>query len=108
MSEPRLALADLLNQLEGIGIYIPGEAEGQWAGTEGLSFERAEAATNNDGEDELSPEQAFNGIRDVLHAHDEWSSGTLDEIAVIMEAAGVEFHDPNLVDVEESEGTLRD
>jgi hypothetical protein len=38
------ALRDLLDQLEGVGIYIPGEDSGQWAGTEGLSFTQAEAA----------------------------------------------------------------
>ena len=38
------ALRNLLDQLEGVGIYIPGEDSGQWAGTEGLSFTQAEAA----------------------------------------------------------------
>ncbi len=38
------ALRDLLDQLESVGIYIPGEDLGQWAGTEGLSFTQAEAA----------------------------------------------------------------
>lgn len=38
------ALRDLLDQLEGVGIYIPGEDSGQWAGAEGLSFAQAEAA----------------------------------------------------------------
>lgn len=38
------ALQDLLFQLEGIGIYIPGNDEGQWHGTEGLSFKQAEDA----------------------------------------------------------------
>lgn len=38
------ALADLLAQLEGIGIYIPGEDAGQWADAEGLSFAQAEKA----------------------------------------------------------------
>jgi hypothetical protein len=40
------ALADLLEQLEGIGIYIPGNDEGQTAETEGLSFARAEKLIN--------------------------------------------------------------
>lgn len=37
-------LKSLLDQLEGVGIYIPGEDSGQWAGTEGLSFMQAETA----------------------------------------------------------------
>jgi hypothetical protein len=36
------ALQDLLNQLEGVGLYIKGEEDGQWHGAEGLSFSRAE------------------------------------------------------------------
>lgn len=36
------ALEDLLNQLKGVGIYIPDADSGQWHGTEGLSFSRAE------------------------------------------------------------------
>jgi hypothetical protein len=36
------ALQDLLDQLEGVGLYIKGEEEGQWHGAEGLSFSRAE------------------------------------------------------------------
>ena len=36
------ALQDLLNQLEGVGLYIKGEEDGQWYGAEGLSFSRAE------------------------------------------------------------------
>ena len=38
------ALRDLLEQLEFIGIYIPGEGEGQWADAAGISFREAEAA----------------------------------------------------------------
>jgi len=38
------ALFNLLEQLEGVGIYIKGQDEGQWAGTEGLSFAEANAA----------------------------------------------------------------
>jgi len=38
------ALEELLDQLQAIGIYMPGCDEGQWAGTEGLSFAKAEAA----------------------------------------------------------------
>jgi hypothetical protein len=38
------ALRDLLEQLEGIGIAVRGQDEGQWAGTEGLSLGRAYAA----------------------------------------------------------------
>jgi hypothetical protein len=38
------ALSNLLDQLEGVGIYIEGVDEGQWAGTEGLSFAEASAA----------------------------------------------------------------
>lgn len=41
------AVKDLLNQLEGIGIYIPGEDHGQWAECEGLSFNRIEKAISN-------------------------------------------------------------
>ncbi len=37
------ALHNLLSQLEGVGIYIEGVDEGQWAGTEGLSFAEASA-----------------------------------------------------------------
>lgn len=40
----KAALSDLLMQLEGIGIYIPGNDAGQWSGAEGLSFARSEAA----------------------------------------------------------------
>lgn len=40
----RNALTDLMEQLEGIGIAIPGEEEGQWHGTEGLSFAAAYCA----------------------------------------------------------------
>jgi len=36
------ALKGLLDQLEGVGIYIPECDEGQWAGTEGLCFAQAE------------------------------------------------------------------
>ena len=43
-SEAKAALIDLLNQLEAIGIYIPGEDAGQWADAAGLSFKRAEEA----------------------------------------------------------------
>jgi hypothetical protein len=42
--ELRSAIIDLLNQLEAIGIYIPGEDEGQWTDAAGLSFARIEAA----------------------------------------------------------------
>lgn len=42
--DPAKALKALLTQLEGIGIAIPGQDAGQWAGTEGLSFARAYAA----------------------------------------------------------------
>jgi len=44
VNSPKLyeALRELLNQLEGIGIYIPGNDGGQWAGTEGLSFKQTE------------------------------------------------------------------
>lgn len=38
------ALRDLLEQLEFIGIYIPGEGEGQWADAAGISFREAETA----------------------------------------------------------------
>jgi hypothetical protein len=38
------ALRDLLDQLEAVGIYSPGEDAGQWADAEGLSFSQAEAA----------------------------------------------------------------
>jgi hypothetical protein len=38
------ALANLMDQLEGIGIYIPGEDAGQWADAAGLSFSKAEQA----------------------------------------------------------------
>ena len=38
------ALADLLDQLTGIGIAIDSEDAGQWHGTEGLSFAQARAA----------------------------------------------------------------
>ena len=38
------ALRDLLDQLQRIGIYVPGMDEGQWADAQGLSFARAEAA----------------------------------------------------------------
>lgn len=44
LSEARDALVDLLDQLAGVGLYLPGEDEGQWHGAEGLSFARAEAA----------------------------------------------------------------
>ena len=37
------ALHNLLSQLEGVGIYIEGVDEGQWTGTEGLSFAEASA-----------------------------------------------------------------
>lgn len=36
-----VTLKDLLKQLEGIGIFIPGENEGQWADAAGLDFEAA-------------------------------------------------------------------
>lgn len=39
-----MALTDLLDQLEAVGIYIPDQDSGQWHGTEGLSFKQAEAA----------------------------------------------------------------
>lgn len=42
--DTKMATVDLLNQLEGIGIYIPGCDEGQWADASGLSFQRIEAA----------------------------------------------------------------
>ena len=42
------ALQDLLDQLEGVGLYIKGEAEGQWHGAEGLSFSRAEKVATRD------------------------------------------------------------
>lgn len=32
IEKSRVALADLLVQLEAVGIYIPGEDSGQWAG----------------------------------------------------------------------------
>lgn len=38
------ALRDLLDQLEDIGIYMPGHDEGQWADAAGLSFKKAETA----------------------------------------------------------------
>lgn len=38
------ALADLMEQLEGVGIYAPGEDSGQWADVSGLTFKQAEAA----------------------------------------------------------------
>lgn len=41
---PLEALKDLLDQLEAIGPYIPGEAESQWADLAGLSFAKAEDA----------------------------------------------------------------
>jgi len=41
---PEEALRDLLDQLAFIGIYIPGQDEGQWADTAGISFREAEAA----------------------------------------------------------------
>tara|TARA_R100000687_G_C6298042_1_gene94566 strand:- start:240 stop:425 length:186 start_codon:yes stop_codon:yes gene_type:complete len=37
------ALRNLLDQLEAVGIYIEGVDEGQWFGTEGLSFSEANA-----------------------------------------------------------------
>lgn len=40
------ALTDLLDQLEAVGIYIPGQDSGQWHGAEGLSFKQAKAAIN--------------------------------------------------------------
>ena len=42
------ALNDLLTQLEAIGIYIPGQDNGQWAGTEGLSFSATESVALRD------------------------------------------------------------
>ena len=39
-----LAAKELLAQLVGLGIYIPGQDEGQWENAEGLSFARIEAA----------------------------------------------------------------
>lgn len=38
------ALRGLLDQLEAVGIYIPGEDSGQWHGAEGLSFRKASEA----------------------------------------------------------------
>jgi len=38
----RETLKELLDQLEAVGIYIRGQDEGQWEGTEGLSFAQAE------------------------------------------------------------------
>ena len=38
------ALDDLLQQLEGVGVYIPGEDAGQWRDAAGLSFSKAEMA----------------------------------------------------------------
>ena len=43
------ALVGLLDQLEGIGIYVKGLDGGQWAGTEGLWFYGAEAALRKAG-----------------------------------------------------------
>lgn len=50
-SAPQLAeaVAGLLDQLAGIGIYIPGEDGGHWAGAEGLDFEPARAALRKAG-----------------------------------------------------------
>lgn len=49
LSSPRTkellaATKDLLDQLQGIGIYIPGVDEGNWHEAEGLSFSRIEKA----------------------------------------------------------------
>lgn len=46
-NESSQALLELMQQLQGIGIYVPGNDGGQWAGTEGLSFARAEAALSD-------------------------------------------------------------
>jgi hypothetical protein len=52
------ALRDLLEQLRGIGIYVPGLSEGQWADAEGLSFTRAEFALSAYGAATPDPEAA--------------------------------------------------
>jgi len=44
----RAALRDLLDQLKGVGIYIPGVDEGVVADYAGLSFARAERTINDD------------------------------------------------------------
>lgn len=44
----RAALRDLLDQMKGVGIYIPGVDEGVVADYAGLSFARAEQAINDD------------------------------------------------------------
>lgn len=52
----RDALINLLDQLEGVGIAIRGQDEGQWQGTEGLSFHAAYSALGEKSSADQSPE----------------------------------------------------
>jgi hypothetical protein len=87
----KAALSDLLEQLKGIGVYSPGEDDGQWAGTEGLSFRKATEALSSaehktssfdDGSDiapttvwsyRKHPERRYVvlGVANVAHKHTE-------------------------------------
>lgn len=50
------ALQDLLGQLEGVGIYTPGEDAGQWQDAEGVSFTRAESALHEYQAEQATPQ----------------------------------------------------
>jgi len=55
------ALRDLLDQLRGVGVYVRGHEEGQWADAQGLSFSRAELALKAYGD--LAPKHDGEEVR---------------------------------------------